>query len=83
MKAALEALSLPLKDASTKAAAKTALKALAGYTTANATFHAADVAANNATAAHSPVQPFIDVELAVVQPFINAINTRRAALGCK
>jgi hypothetical protein len=47
-----------------------------------ATFHAADVAANNNSGAHTPVAPFNTAEHAVVDPMITIIRARRTALGC-
>lgn len=81
-KTAVEALSVPAAAAADAGAAKTAIKALAGYTTARATLHAADVAANNATASHSPVAPFNAAEHGVVDPMITTIDARRTAKSC-
>jgi len=81
LKAAIEALTAPFAGNADAAAAKTAIKALPAFTTAMATFHAADVAANNATAAHAPMAPFITAEHTVVDPMIATINARKAALA--
>ncbi|MCD6049808.1 MAG: hypothetical protein K0Q55_1211 [Verrucomicrobia bacterium] len=80
--AAVEALNVPLKDYADAAAAAAAIKAKPAYIAAMATFHAADVAANNATAAHMPVGPFNTAEHGVVDPMIATINARKAALKC-
>ena len=82
LKTAVEALAIPMASAASPAAAKTAIKALPAFTTAMATFHAADVAANNATAGHSPMAPFSAIEHTVVDPMIATIDTRRTSLGC-
>lgn len=82
LKTAVEALTLPVASAANPAAAKTAIKALPAYTTAIATFNAADVAANNATASHSPLAPFIAIEHTVVDPMIAAVDARRTTLKC-
>ena len=81
-KTAVEALSVPAASAANAAAAKAAIKALPAYTTAMATFHAVDVAANNATASHSPMAPFSAAEHTVVDPMITTIDTRRTTLTC-
>ncbi|WP_426992620.1 hypothetical protein [Methylomonas sp. CM2] len=82
LKNSIEALSIPLTDAKNAAEAKVKIQALASYSNAMTIFHTDDVAANNATAAHNPMQPFIDIEHGVVDPVIAKINTRRTALGC-
>ncbi|MEO7732820.1 MAG: hypothetical protein ABIY55_17770, partial [Kofleriaceae bacterium] len=80
LKAAIEALTVPFAGNADAAAAKTAIKGLSGFTSAMATFHAGDVAANNATAGHSPMAPFSAAEHSVVDSMIATINTRKAAL---
>ncbi|MGB3185603.1 MAG: hypothetical protein WBG36_11875 [Ornithinimicrobium sp.] len=82
LKTAVEALTLPAASAPNLASAKAAIKALPAYTTAIATFNAADVAANNATASHSPMAPFSTAEHAVVDPMIVTIDARRTTLKC-
>jgi hypothetical protein len=82
LKAAVEALSVPAASAADAAAAKTAIKALPAFTAAMATFNAAELAANNATAAHSPMAPFSAIEHTVVDPMITTIKARRTALKC-
>ncbi len=81
-KTSVEALSVPAASAADAAAARTAIKALPAYTTAKAKLNAADVAANNATAAHSPMAPFITIEHGVVDPMITTIDARRTTLKC-
>jgi hypothetical protein len=81
-KTAVEALTVPFASQPNAGGAKTAIKALAGYTTAAAALRAADVAANNKTAAHSPVAPFNTAEHAVVDPMVTTITARRTALKC-
>ena len=81
-KNAVEALTVPLKDHTTKSAAKTAIKALAGFTTAKATFDAAELKANNDTAAHMNNQEFLNAANAAVAGRIAEINARKTALGC-
>jgi hypothetical protein len=81
LKAAVEALTVPLAG-HTAASAKTAIKALPAYTAAMATFHAADVAANNATSSHVPIAPFNTAEHGVVDPMVATIGARRTALAC-
>jgi hypothetical protein len=75
-------LTVPLAGSADASAAKAAIKALPAYTTAMATFHAADVAVNNASGAHSPVAPFNTAEHGVVDPMIANIRARRTALTC-
>ena len=82
LKTAVEALTVPIASAADAAAAKAAIKALPAYTTAISTFNAADANANNATAGHSPMAPFIAIEHTVVDPMIATIDTRRTSLGC-
>jgi hypothetical protein len=82
LKTAIEALTVPLASQNTAATAKNAIKALPAYTVAMATFHAADVAANNATAAHPSAASFNTAEHGVVDPMIATITARRTALGC-
>ena len=82
LKSTVESLSVPLDLYPNAGAAKIAIQALPAYTTAMATFHAADVAANDATASESPEQPFIDAEWNVVQPFITQIDQKRLGLNC-
>ena len=79
---AVEALTVPQAGIADAAAAKAAIKALPGFTTATATFHAADVAANNKTAAHTNMASFKAIEHGVVDPMITTIKARRTALTC-
>jgi len=81
LKAAIEALTVPLASRNTAADAKAAIKALPAYTVAMAAFHAADVAANNATASHPSMAPFNAAEHGVVDPMIATINLRRVLLA--
>jgi hypothetical protein len=81
-KTAVEALTVPFASHANAAAAKTAIKALPAYTAAAAALHAGDVAANNATAAHSPVAPFNTAEHGVVDPMVVTIKARRTGLKC-
>lgn len=82
LKTAVEALSVPFASHANAAAAKAAIKALPAYTVANATFHAADVAANNKTASHPSMAPFNAAEHGVVDPMITTIKARRTELKC-
>jgi len=79
---AVEGLSVPQAGNPDAASAKVAIKALPAYTTALATFHAADVAANNKTAAHTNAASFNAVEHGIVDPMIATIAARRTALTC-
>lgn len=82
LRTTIEGLTVPLVNHNTAASAKAAIKALPAFTTAMDTFHAADVAVNNAANAHVPMAPFNAVEHAVVDPMITTIRTRRTALAC-
>jgi len=82
LKAAVEALSVPMAGIADAAAAKAAIKALPAFTTAMATFHAGDVAANNKTAAHTLAATFNAIEHTVVDPMITTIKARRTTLKC-
>jgi hypothetical protein len=82
LKTTLEALSVPAAGIADAAAAKAAIKALPAFTTAMATFHAGDVAANNKTAAHTLAATFSAAEHTVVDPMIATIKARRTTLKC-
>ena len=82
LKAAVEALTVPFAGNADAGAAKAAIKALPAFTTAKATFTAGELAANNATASHSPMAPFSAVELVVVTPMITTIDARKVTLKC-
>jgi hypothetical protein len=82
LKTAIEALTVPFAAHANAAAAKAAIMALPAFTAAMATFHAADVAVNNASGAHAPVAPFNTAEHGVVDPMIVTIRARRTALKC-
>jgi len=82
LKAAVEALTVPLASHAGAAAAKTAIKALPAFTAAMSTFLAGDVAANNKTAAHTLAASFNVAEHGVVDPMIATIAARRTALKC-
>jgi len=82
LKTAVEKLTVPLASQPDAAAAKAAIKALPAFTAAMAAFHAADVAANNATGSHTPIAPFKAAEHGVVDPMIATIKARRTALKC-
>jgi hypothetical protein len=82
LKAAIEALTVPLSGYADPAAAKTAIQALPAYADAMDAFHTAHVNANNATAAHNPVAPFNAAEHGVVDPMITTIDARKTALSC-
>src|SRR5579871_6530735 len=79
---AVEGLTVPQAGNADAASAKAAIKALPAFTTAMATFHAADVAANNKTAAHTNMASFKAIEHGVVDPMVNTIKARRTALTC-
>jgi hypothetical protein len=81
LRMAIEGLAVPLAG-NTAASAKAAIKALPTYTEAMATFHAADVAVNNATADHTPIAPFKAAEHGIVDPMIATIRARRTTLKC-
>jgi hypothetical protein len=81
-RATVEALTVPLAGNPDAATAKAAIQALPAFTTAMATFHAADVAANNKTAGHTNMASFKAVEHGVVDPMINTIKARRTTLKC-
>lgn len=80
LKAAIESIGVPMKDYSTKADAKTAMMATSAYKTAMNTFNDATRKAASDTAAHSPITPFINAELGVVNPMIAIIDARIAKL---
>jgi len=82
LRTAVEALTVPLAAHADAAAAATAIKALPAFTTAMATFHAADVTVNNTSGAHAPSAPFKTAEHGVVDPMITRIKARRTALKC-
>lgn len=79
---AVEGLTVPQAGNPDAASAKAAIMALPAFTTATATFHAADVAANNKTAAHTNMASFKAVEHTVVDPMVNTIKGRRTTLKC-
>jgi hypothetical protein len=79
---AVENLSVPQAGNPDAPSARAAIKALPAFTAAMATFHAADVAANNKTAAHTNMASFKAVEHGVVDPMVNTIKARRTALTC-
>ncbi|HEX2206790.1 MAG TPA: DUF4157 domain-containing protein [Longimicrobium sp.] len=81
-KTTVEALTVPDASAADAAAARTAIKALPAYTAAETALRAADVAANNKTAAHTDAAAFTTAEHGVVDPMITTIEARRAALAC-
>jgi hypothetical protein len=81
LKTAVEALTVPLAG-NTATSAAAAIKALPAYTVAMATFHAGDVAVNNASGQHTPAAPFNTAEHSVVDPMIATIGARRTALTC-
>jgi hypothetical protein len=78
----VEGLTVPQAGSPDAPSAKAAIKALPAFTTAMATFHAADVAANNKTAAHTNMASFKAIEHTVVDPMVNTIKARRTALTC-
>lgn len=82
LKSTLEALSVPLSDFPTVAQAKAGIRALPAYFTATATFGSAHSAAISATAAHNPVKPFNDAELAAVAGRLTEIQARKTTLHC-
>jgi hypothetical protein len=81
-KTAVQALTVPFASHANAAAAKAAIKALPAFATARATFQAADVSANNVTAAHTNAASFNTVEHSIVDPMITTIKARRTTLKC-
>ncbi|MBK8100105.1 MAG: hypothetical protein IPK26_23640 [Planctomycetes bacterium] len=79
----VEALSVPLAGTANPLDAATAIRALAAYQTALATFEADALTALQMTASHVNLAEFIRVEHAVVDPMISGtIRPRKTALSC-
>lgn len=81
-KSAVEGLSIPLEDALTAVDANIFLTALTGYIVERNKFDTAEIKANNDTAAHNPITPFVTAEHGAVDSMIVAIDARRTALSC-
>lgn len=81
-RATVEALAIPLKDASAEGTAKSKIRALAAFTAADAKFRQDWDDTTDDEVNHVGIQQYIDAELGVVTPFITAIGARKVTLMC-